>query len=96
MKKIIGIISAVLGFVITASSAVLCALIGFGLTNNLHNNASTIGIIGGADGPTAVFITKTVGKDIIFFGIFAIIGIALIISSYFMLRRKKTKEENNK
>lgn len=29
---------------------------------NLHVNASSIGIIGGADGPTAIFVTRTPGS----------------------------------
>lgn len=94
MKKTIGIIIGGIGSVITASSVVLCMLVGFGV--NLHLKAKTIGIIGGADGPTAVFITRNAGKDILLPVISAIIGIALIISSYFMLRHKKSKEENNK
>ncbi len=96
MRKIIGIISAVIGSVITAASAIICTLVCFGININLHHKAETIGIIGGADGPTAVFITRNVGKDILLPVISAIIGIALIISSYFMLRHKKSKEENNK
>lgn len=93
MKKTAGIIAGIAGAIITTVSVVLCAIVGFGAIN-LPIKAKTIGVIGGADGPTAVFITRNAGKDIIFLVIPVIIGIALIISSCFMLRKKKTEENN--
>lgn len=93
MKKTAGIIAGIAGAIITTVSVVLCAIVGFGAIN-LPIKAKTIGVIGGADGPTAVFITRNAGKDIIFLVISVIIGIALIISSCFMLRKKKTEENN--
>lgn len=93
MKKTAGIIAGIAGAIITTVSVVLCAIVGFGAIN-LPIKAKTIGVIGGADGPTAVFITRNAGKDIIFLVIPVIIGIALIISSCFMLCKKKTEENN--
>jgi len=38
--------------------AVLAALMVLSLTACIDDEASSVGIIGGADGPTAIFVTK--------------------------------------
>lgn len=62
------------------------------LTGLLNTNAESIGIIGGADGPTTVFITSTVRKglspDTLVFLTVMILGLV----GYFWFRRRKKKE----
>ena len=62
------------------------------LTGLLNANAESIGIIGGADGPTTVFITSTVRKglspDTLVFLTVLILGLI----GYFRFSRRKKKE----
>ena len=54
MKKIIGIILIVVGIISTSIGAVT-------LFNVKSNVASSVAIIGGADGPTSIFIAGKIG-----------------------------------
>lgn len=60
----------------------------------LTGNAShTVGIIGGADGPTEIYVTANIsGTESLVFGIIVFMAIALL-SVFFILRRKKKNEE---
>jgi len=58
------------------------------LTGCSNKNSADIGIIGGADGPTAVFVTSSINWfDITLIGIVVVVAVILII--YFIKRRKK-------
>ena len=56
MKKIIGIILIVVGIISTSIGAVTLLLF-----NVKSNVASSVAIIGGADGPTSIFIAGKIG-----------------------------------
>lgn len=56
---------------------VLIAAIWFLLQNNVSSQASAIGIIGGADGPTTIFVAKKIGVENPFISIF--LGILLVV-----------------
>lgn len=71
MKKLMVVISAVIGFL----------LIGWGV-NLKMNNSVAISIIGGADGPTSVFIAGKIGDGMIggiILGGVIFTGLAIII-----------------
>ncbi|MGE4283897.1 MAG: sodium ion-translocating decarboxylase subunit beta [Clostridia bacterium] len=66
--------------VITLVSAAFDFLMSRYLSHKFHmdaSNASSIGIIGGADGPTAIFVTGKASLHLItiIFGLFSIAGI---------------------
>ena len=71
------------GIILTIGGLVALYIIGriFVLNNNTHEAAS-IGIIGGADGPTAIFLAKSVARekmDIIALGLILVVGISVLI-----------------
>lgn len=77
MKKIFGLIMGVLGVVAIALSVIL----------KMKKSAS-ISIIGGADGPTSIFLAGKVGGNFSTVGIIS--GFALIILAiFFMVSKKK-------
>lgn len=69
---------------------ILCALAlafkgGVGLMMflmNLHVNAASVGIIGGADGPTAIFVTRTSGSMYLETVILALVLVLSLIGFY--------------
>ncbi len=78
MKKVTAIILIVIG---------VLAGIGFGMMNFTSKDASSIGIIGGADGPTAIFVT---GPEGVFPWVLLLVAIvALIVGVCLLLRKKK-------
>ena len=76
MKKWIVVIIAILGIILT----------GFGISAKIKGAAS-VGIIGGADGPTAVFVAGNVG-DLFSIGVI-IVGIILVVAGAIIYRRIK-------
>lgn len=71
------------GVILTIGSLIALCIIGMllALNNNTHE-ASSIGIIGGADGPTAVFLTSLVAVEkigLIVLGLILVIGISVVI-----------------
>lgn len=89
MKKIIGIILIVVGIISTFIGAVTLLLF-----NVKSNVASSVAIIGGADGPTSIFIAGKIGAPMngaIIFDLEAIIvGIgAFAIGLVLVLLKKK-------
>ena len=71
------------GVILTIGGLVALCIIGriVALNKNTHEAAS-IGIIGGADGPTAIFLIKTVAverMDLIVYGLIVAIGISVLI-----------------
>lgn len=76
MKKIIGITLTLIGVVTAAINLII----------NIKGKMS-ISIIGGADGPTSVFVAGKTGGIPAVIGI--IIGIVLLAAGIFMVTRKK-------
>ncbi len=75
MKKL-GIGAIIIGIIISF----------IGITMKIKERAA-IGIIGGADGPTSIFVAGRVGDDMGYLGM--IFGVVLlIIGIYFILRKK--------
>lgn len=77
MKKTIAIILGVMGVVLAGFSAIL-----------KWKKQMSVSIIGGADGPTSIFLAGKVGNDFSVAGI--VVGILLlVIAGFLMLRKKK-------
>ena len=76
MKKWIAVIVAVIGII----------LAGFGISSKIKG-ASSVGIIGGADGPTAIFVAGKVG-DGFSLGII-LLGIVLMVDGILVYRKMK-------
>ena len=77
MKKTMAIILGVMGLVLAGFSAVL-----------KWKKQMSVSIIGGADGPTSIFLAGKVGNDFSVAGI--VVGILfIVIAGFFMLRKKK-------
>ena len=77
MKKTMAIILGVRGLVLAGFSAVL-----------KWKKQMSVSIIGGADGPTSIFLAGKVGNDFSVAGI--VVGILLlVIAGLLMLRKKK-------
>lgn len=79
MKKIIGLIIGMLGVILT--------IIGVIVIFKCRNGKPSIGIIGGADRPTAVFIVSKIGGGYAIIGIIA--GLMFIMISGILLFKKK-------
>ncbi|MBO4938046.1 MAG: sodium ion-translocating decarboxylase subunit beta [Oscillospiraceae bacterium] len=77
-----------LAIALLALLRMLCGvLITHMLTGMTQNEAASIGIIGGADGPTAVFVTSSPGGNTWFWLLVMIAGIA----GFLLLRRRDCK-----
>lgn len=77
MKKTMAIILGVMGLVLAGFSAVL-----------KWKKQMSVSIIGGADGPTSIFLAGKIGNDFSVAGI--VVGILLlVIAGLLMLRKKK-------
>ena len=76
MKKIVGIALTVIGIVVTALSLIL----------KIKGQIS-VSVIGGADGPTSVFLAGKVVDNSAVTG--SIAGIVLLVVGIFMIVRKK-------
>ena len=87
MKKAISIIAIVVGGLVLLSVAAP-ALIGFILEFQMKAQvAGSVGIIGGADGPTSIMVTGVtrVGSAVIE----VVVGVMLIIAGIWGLRKSK-------
>lgn len=76
MKKTMAILLGVMGLVLAGFSAVL-----------KWKKQMSVSIIGGADGPTSIFLAGKVGNDFSVAGI--VVGILLIVIAGFLMLRKK-------
>lgn len=76
MKKTIAIILGVMGLVLAGFSAVL-----------KRKKQMSVSIIGGADGPTSIFLAGKIGNDFSVAGI--VVGILLLVIAGFLTLRKK-------
>jgi len=82
MKKIISIILIIVGIITTSIGAVtlFCAK---------SDVASSISIIGGADGPTTIFIAGKIGRQM--FGVIIVGIVIFVIGLLLSLLKKKQK-----
>ena len=80
MKKAVGIILTVIGIVTAAISLFL-------KVKGQMTVARSVSIIGGADGPTSIFLAGKIGGASAVIGI--IVGIVLLIAGIVMIARKK-------
>ena len=87
MKKSIGIVFLIVGIIITAVGGAIISGIFFGVTHN-----ESIGIIGGADGPTAVFVTSDSFISPWSCVIGTVVGVAAIVGSVIAIRKNKSKK----
>lgn len=69
-----------------------CVLFGLYMSMGIQVQERSVGIIGGADGPTAMFVTTLV-PDIANIGIIAVVFV-LCLLVYFRLRKCKNKENS--
>lgn len=76
MKKTVGIVLAAMGLVAAVSGLILKA-----------RGYTSVSVIGGADGPTSIFLAGKVGGTWAVTGI--IVGIVLLAIGIFILIRKK-------
>ena len=90
MKKVLSIISIVAGGLIILS-VIVPMIIGAILTSQ---PAGSVGIIGGADGSTAVFVVGTFGAGSVI--IESVIGVLLVVVGIWGLHKCKNKQANNK
>ena len=79
MSKIIGIISTVLG-VLAALATIIFKM----------NESRSVSVIGGADGPTAIFLAGKIGAGSVVAGI--VTGIVLIVVGVILIRKKNTSK----
>lgn len=83
MKKIIGIILIVVGIISTSIGVVT-------LFNVKSNVASSVAIIGGADGPTSIFLAGKIGAPM--YGAI-IVGIAVFVIGLLLVLLKKKQDQ---
>ena len=76
MKKILGIVAGIVGII---------SVVGVAL--KMNNNA--IAIIGGADGPTSVFVAGKLNSVLVSILLIAIGVVMLIVAIIFYLKRKR-------
>ena len=62
-------------------------IIAVGIINKFSKSAMSVSIIGGADGPTSIFLAGKVGSDFSLLGI--IVGIILVVIAVIIAMRKK-------
>lgn len=79
MKKIVGVIMLVLGVIATGIGTV-------SLINIKSKVASSVAIIGGADGPTSIFIADKVGSPLY---AAIVVGVILLIAGLLLLLKKR-------
>lgn len=83
MKRIVGLIAGISGLILTIFGGTFV----FSLIS--ASSGSSVGIIGGADGPTAIFIASRSGVlPYIMIGC-AVLGVALIVLALALIMRKK-------
>lgn len=79
MKKILGIVAGIVG--------IISVIVGVAL--KMNNNAIAIAIIGGADGPTSVFVAGKLNSVLVSILLIAIGVVMLIVAIIFYLKRKR-------
>ena len=76
MKKI--------GFIVVIVLSILFAILGF---TDKEKESASIGIIGGADGPTAILVAGNHGDKLVFG--FVLVVVLIVIGIVIYLKRKK-------
>ena len=77
MKKILGIVAGVVGIIFIIA----------GIALKMNNNA--LSVIGGADGPTSVFVAGKLNSVLVSILLIAIGVVMLIVAIIFYLKRKR-------
>ena len=80
MKKILGIVAGIVG--------IISVIVGVALKMN-NNAISAIAIIGGADGPTSVFVAGKLNSVLVSILLIAIGVVMLIVAIIFYFLKKK-------
>lgn len=88
MKKA-SIITVIIGGVL-----MLIGALPFILTMFFERNVPSVGIIGGADGPTAIFVTSSLWFDFIF-GILSFTGFITVVTGIILLIISLCKKNSN-
>ena len=79
MKKILGIVAGIVG--------IISVIVGVAL--KMNNNAIAIIVIGGADGPTSVFVAGKLNSVLVSILLIAIGVVMLIVAIIFYFLKKK-------
>ena len=79
MKKFVGIILTVIGIVIAAISLIF-------KVNGQMSVARSVSVIGGADGPTSIFVAGEIGGFSAIIGM--IVGVVLLTVGIFVIGKK--------
>lgn len=91
MKRVLSIVFLVAGTILT----VICGFYSLGFLSAFlfsKNEDSSIGIIGGADGPTAIFIGSRIALSPLIAIIGTAVGVAVIVISVIAIRKNKSKK----
>lgn len=88
MKKA-GIVLLIVGIALILFSLLWPIIVLLKAFNEL--SSSSIGIIGGADGPTLMFVYETVFRNPVFHSVAGIGVIAVVISVIMLIREKRRK-----
>ncbi len=83
MKKVISIVALIVGALVILSVTVPTIM---GIIFTISSPSSSVGIIGGADGPTAIMIAKTANIGGIILATVA--GVLLMVAGILGLRKK--------
>ena len=84
MKKVLSIISIISGALVLLSVATPMIV---GLVLNAQTASGSVGIIGGADGPTAIFLAGTIGAGGVILEV--VIGVLMIAVGIWGLKKYK-------
>ncbi|MBQ2786060.1 MAG: hypothetical protein IJF02_06115 [Oscillospiraceae bacterium] len=88
MKKV-GIVLLVVGIALILFSLLCSIAVFIMLIDELESAA--IGIVGGADGPTLMFVYETVFRNPVFYSMAGIGVIAVVISVIMLIKEKRKK-----
>lgn len=77
MNKVIGVIFGIVGILMTIS----------GVSSLMHPDNSTVAIIGGADGPTSIFVAEKLGGIGPWTAV--VVGLLTIAAAILVLKKKK-------
>ena len=92
MKKVLSIIFLVAGIIITAICGFYVVGLIFGFFSQDVKKAHSIGIIGGADGPTAIFVTSDSFISPLSCVVGIVVGLAAIVGSVIAISKMRDKK----
>lgn len=71
----------------------LTGLLFFTLGNNLGGGAASVGIIGGADGPTAIYLAGRTGLPMLFIGTVVAFAVGLLLLRGYHSKNKAVQDD---